>query len=126
MSVREVTVVVLNHTNEELGLDESSLRLDRGEWLAPESKPPREIPAGESGIWRCKTHGLAGIEGSAHYRVVGRDPSEKVTFTWVAHFIVPNKYTHESSVEGYRIRVLGGEGRHAVAVFIFEPVALPS
>ncbi|POR35427.1 Lysophospholipase [Tolypocladium paradoxum] len=66
MTVRDLIVVVLYHTNEELSLEPESPRLDRGEWMTDtaESQPPPEIRAGESGMWRCESrHAGAGIEG---------------------------------------------------------------
>lgn len=68
MAGKELVVVVLNHTNEELKL-ESEPRLEHGEWMdAPESQPPWEIRAGESGMWRCKSRHIGtGIAGSVTY-----------------------------------------------------------
>ncbi|KFA70269.1 hypothetical protein S40285_09772 [Stachybotrys chlorohalonatus IBT 40285] len=66
MAARELIVVALNHTNEELNLEPQSPRLDHGEWMdVPESQPPQEIRAGESGIWRCKSRRIGtGVEGA--------------------------------------------------------------
>lgn len=121
MTARELIVVVLNHINEELNLEPESAHLDRGEWTTdtPESEPPLEIRAGESGMWRCKSrHVGAGIEGSATYRIVGYGPNDKVTLSWDVRYVGPNKFSHSCEADEFTVRVLGGSGRQAVAVFV--------
>merc|ERR1712000_758862 len=121
MAARELIVVVLNHTNEELNLEPESLRLEHGEWMdAPDSQSPQEIRAGESGMWRCKSRHIGtGIEGSVTYRIVGYGTNDRVTLTWNVHYVGPNKFHHSCATEEFTVRVLGGAGKQAVAVFVF-------
>ncbi|KAJ9419353.1 hypothetical protein FOXG_07242 [Fusarium oxysporum f. sp. lycopersici 4287] len=96
MAVRELIVMVLNHTNEELNLESESPRLGHGEWMdTPESQPPQEIRAGESGMWRCNScHIGTGIEGSVTYRIAGYGTNNRVNLTWNVHYVGPNKFHH--------------------------------
>uniref|UniRef100_A0A0D2XTD3 Uncharacterized protein n=1 Tax=Fusarium oxysporum (strain Fo5176) TaxID=660025 RepID=A0A0D2XTD3_FUSOF len=84
MATRELLVVILNHTNEELNLEPQSPSLDHGHWIdAPDSRPPQMILAGESGMLRCKSsHIGGGVQGSVTYRVVGFEANNRVTFLW--------------------------------------------
>ncbi|KAK7211668.1 hypothetical protein V2G26_018846 [Clonostachys chloroleuca] len=123
MAARELTVVILNHTNEELQLEPNSPQLDHGKQLNPESPPPPYILAGESVIWSFKsTHIGAGIQGHVTYRMVGFEEDALVTFSWNVHVVSANKFCHSTTLEGFTTRVFGGAGKQGVAVFIFEPI----
>ncbi|KAI8713949.1 hypothetical protein NCS52_01113700 [Fusarium sp. LHS14.1] len=108
MASGELLVVILNHTNDELDLEPDSLT---------------QILAGESGMLRCKSsHVGAGVSGSVTYRVVGYEESYKVTFLWSVPYVGQNKFDSLCAAEGFAVRMLGGKGNQAVAVFVFEPV----
>ncbi|KAH7133741.1 hypothetical protein EDB81DRAFT_887553 [Dactylonectria macrodidyma] len=122
MVVREVVVVVLNHTNEELDLQPDSPHLEHGEWIATTESPPQEILAGESGMWRCQpSHIGTQIEGSVTYRIVGYGAANAVTFAWKTSLVEPNKFRYSCAAEDFDVKVIGGGGMQAVAVFVFEP-----
>jgi hypothetical protein len=120
-AIRELIVVVLNHTNEELNLEPESLRLDHGEWMdGPESQPPQDIRAGESGIWRCKScHIGRGFTGGVTYRVAGYGTKNSVALTWDVRYAGPNKFHQSCTAEEFAVRVLGGSGKLAIAIFVF-------
>lgn len=122
MAARELTVVLLNQTNEELALDPQSPRLDQGVWMTdtPESEPPLEVRAGESGIWRCKSRHVGdGTVGAVSYRIVGYGDNDKLTLSWDIRYVGANKFEHTCETSEFTVRVLGGSGRQAVAVFVF-------
>lgn len=122
MAARELVVVVLNHTNEELSLEPGSARLALGEWTAgtPESQPPAGIRAGESAMWRCRSRRLgAGTAGSVAYRIVGYGAQSRVSFSWDVHYLTPSRFAHACDSDEFAVRALGGSGRQAVAVFVF-------
>ena len=122
MASRELIIVFLNYTNEELKLDPESLRLEQGEWGTDtkESQPPSEIRAGESGLWRCKSpHVGAGTVGSVTYQIVGYGEGGGVTVSWDVRYVGPSKFEHSCQAGEFATRVLGGSGRQAVAVFVF-------
>lgn len=125
MATRELLVVILNHTNEELDLEPESPNLEHGQWMdTPESRPPTEILAGESGMLRCKSsHVGAGVEGSATYQVVGYKTNHKVTFLWNVPYVGQNKFDCLCAAEGFGVRVLGGKGNQPVVVFVFGKLA---
>jgi hypothetical protein len=121
MAARELIVILLNQTNEELTLDPGSARLEHGEWMTdtPEAEPPVEVRAGESGMWRCRSpHVGAGTMGSVMYRIVGYGENDKITLSWDIRYVGPSKFDHEVESDEFAIRVLGGSGRQAVAVFV--------
>lgn len=122
MAARELIVILLNQTNEELTLDPQSPQLDQGEWMTdtPESEPPVEIRAGESGMWRCKSkHVGAGTVGSVSYRIVGYGDNDKISMSWDIRYVGPSKFEYAVESKDFAMRVLGGSGRQAVAVFVF-------
>ncbi|KAK9445441.1 lysophospholipase Plb1 [Metarhizium brunneum] len=125
MAARELIVTFLNHTNEELSLVPGSVRLDHGEWMTgtPESEPPREIRAGESGMWRCKSrHVGSGTVGAVDYRICGYGEKDKISVSWDVRFVTPSKFEHKVESDEFAIRVLGGNGWPAVAVFVLAAV----
>ncbi|KAH7145568.1 hypothetical protein B0J13DRAFT_607215 [Dactylonectria estremocensis] len=120
---RELVVVVLNLTNEELSLFPESPNLSHGKWMDdPGSRPPQEIRAGESGMWRCQAEHIGvQIEGSASYSIVGYDYNVRVTFTWKIYSVRPNEFNQSCAAEGFEIQVIGGGGRQPVVVYVFKP-----
>lgn len=121
MAARELIVIFLNHTNEELSLEPGSAHLDHGEWMTgtPESEPPKEIRAGESGMWRCKSrHVGLGTVGAVSYRIVRYGEKDKISLSWDVRYVVPSKFKHTVESDEFAIRVLGGSGSPAVAVFV--------
>ncbi|KAH7142529.1 hypothetical protein DER46DRAFT_542682 [Fusarium sp. MPI-SDFR-AT-0072] len=113
MATRELLVIILNHTNEELNIEPQSPSLDHGHWIdTPDSRPPQMILAGESGMLRCK--------GSITYRVVGFDANNKVTFLWNVPYVGPNKFDCSCATDAFTVKVMGGRGNQAVVVFVFE------
>lgn len=122
MAARELLVVILNHTNEELNLQPESPTLKHGNLMdSPDSRPPLEILAGESGMLRCKSnHVGVGVEGSITYRVVGFGANNGVTFVWNVPYIGPNKFDGYCAVDGFTVTVLGGRGNQAVVVFVLS------
>lgn len=121
MTARELLVVILNHTNEELNLEAESPSLKHGLWMdTQDSRPPQEILAGESGMLRCKSRHLGtGIEGSVTYRIISFEGDNKVTFLWNVYYLGQNKFYFSCGVGGFTVRTLGGQGSQAVAVFVF-------
>ncbi|RGP58137.1 hypothetical protein FSPOR_11920 [Fusarium sporotrichioides] len=124
MAARELLVVILNHTNEELNIEPGSPFLYHGDLMeTPDSRPPQQILAGESGLLRCKSsHVYGAIDGSVSYRVVGMEFNNTVAFSWSMPHVGPNKYDCSCSRDDFSIKVLGGRGNQAVAVFVLEPV----
>lgn len=122
MTARELLVVILNHTNEELNLQPDSPTLKHGHLMdAPDSRPPLEILAGESGMLRCKSiHAGAGVEGSVTYRVVGFQANNGVTFMWNVPYLGPNKFDCSCAVDDFTVSILGGRGNQAVVVYVFS------
>ncbi|KID84428.1 lysophospholipase Plb1 [Metarhizium guizhouense ARSEF 977] len=123
MAARELIVILLNYTNEELAMDPQSPHLEQGEWMTdtPESQPPAEIMAGESGMWRCKSrHVGAGTVGSVSYRIVRYGEKDKITLSWDIRYVGSSKFEYTVEAEEFTMRVLGGGGKQAVAVFVFE------
>lgn len=120
MAARELTVVFLNHTNEELNIEPESPSLDHGDWMeTSEARPPQEILAGESGMLQCKSSRMYGaINGSVSYRLVGVEMNNKVTISWSIPHIGPNNYDWSCPQDLFNIKVLGGRGNQAVAVFV--------
>jgi hypothetical protein len=77
------------------------------------------IRPGESVLWRCKSTGVAkGIEGSVTFHMSGHPPHDKVRFTWKNRYFGPNAYYAQTTRDGYKIEVEGGEGARAVVVFV--------
>jgi len=71
MASRELLVVTLNYTNEELNIEPESPSLDHAHWLdTSDSQPPLKILAGESGMLHCESNHIGrGFEGSVTYVV---------------------------------------------------------
>ncbi|KNB04609.1 lysophospholipase [Fusarium oxysporum f. sp. lycopersici 4287] len=128
MATRELLVVILNHTNEELNLEPQSPSLDHGHWIdAPDSRPPQMILAGESGMLRCKSsHIGGGVQGSVTYRVVGFEANNRVTFLWNVTYVGPNKFDYSCAIDAFTVKVLGGRGSQAVVVFVFAFLVSPA
>lgn len=82
MTTRELIVVILNHTNEELNLEPQSPSLERGHWLdSLDIRPPSMMLGGESGVLRCQSnHVGGGVEGSITYHIVGFEQKKKVVY----------------------------------------------
>jgi hypothetical protein len=121
MASRELLVVILNHTNEELNIEPESPSLDHAHWLdSTDSRPPQEILAGESGMLRCESNHIGrGFEGSVTYRIVGFEMNNKVTFSWNIPYVGLNKYNCSYPADAFTVKVLGGRGNQAVVVFVF-------
>ncbi|CEI68173.1 hypothetical protein FVEN_g12227 [Fusarium venenatum] len=123
MTTRELLVVILNHTNEELNTEPEWPTVTHGHFIKdPEIPPPQTILAGESGMLRCKSDHLGGgIEGSITYRIVGFGPRNEVKFMWSVPYIGVNKFSAASAIPDFTVHALGGHGSQAVVVFIFQP-----
>ncbi|KAM5364592.1 hypothetical protein ACJZ2D_011448 [Fusarium nematophilum] len=124
MTTRELLLVILNQTNEELSLEPGSLSLGRGEMMdTPDSKPPQEILAGESGMLRCKSSHIGrGVEGSITYQIVGYEGENRVKFVWDVPYLGANHFAGSSLADGFMVKILGGQGSQAVVVFVFTPI----
>jgi hypothetical protein len=122
MTTRELLLVILNHTHDNLSLEPESLRLSHGELMdTPDSRPPQEILAGESGMLRCKSSHIGrGFEGSVTYRIVGYEADNRVTFAWNVHYIGTNHFGCPCMADGFMVRILGGQGSRAAVVFEFS------
>lgn len=120
MTTTQLTVVILNHTNEELELVPDLMRVESGEMVkADEYTPPKQILAGESAILPFKSiHIGSGIQGEVTYRMTGFEEEASVTFTWNVHLVSANKFTHSCTLDEFNTRLLGGGGKQAVAVFV--------
>jgi hypothetical protein len=126
MATRELLVVILNHTNEELNTEPEWPALTHGHFeKAPDLPPPQTILAGESGMLRCKSsHIGSGIEGSITYRIVGFGPRNEVTFSWSVPYVGVNRFNAASAIPNFTVNILGGRGNQAVVVFVFGELAL--
>jgi hypothetical protein len=122
MASRQLVVVVLNQTNEELSLVPESMSLTHGKWMDdPEARPPQEIRAGESGMWRCQAEHLGvQIEGGVCYSIVGYDSNLRLTFTWRIYSVRPNEFDQSCVIEGFEIQVIGGGGMQPIVVYVFS------
>ncbi|KAH7267824.1 uncharacterized protein BKA55DRAFT_556632 [Fusarium redolens] len=121
MATRELLIVILNHTNEELNTEPEWPTLNHGHWnKTPDLQPPQTILAGESGMLRCKSsHIGGGVEGSITYRIVGFEGRNEVAFTWNVPYVGPNKFDASCAVSDFTVNILGGRGKEAVVVFVF-------
>lgn len=126
MATRELFVVILNHTNEELNTELEWPTLTHGHFIkGPDLPLSQTILAGESGMLRCKSNHLGGkIEGSITYRIVGFGPRNEVAFTWSLPYIGVNKFSAASAIPNFKVHVLGGHGNQAVVVFVLGESAL--
>lgn len=120
MASRELFVVILNQTNEELNAEVEWPTLTHGHFVKnPDLPPPQTILAGESGMLRCKSNHLGGkIEGSITYRMVGFGPRNEVVFTWSLPYIGVNRFHAASAIPNFQVHTLGGHGNQAVVVFV--------
>jgi hypothetical protein len=127
MATRELLVVILNHTNEELEIEPQSPSLDHGLWMAtPDLQPPQTILAGESGMLRCKSsHIGGGVDGSITYQIIGFEPRNKVKFVWSVPYVGVNKFDSACACPEFKIDILGGRGNQAVIVFVFSELTQP-
>ncbi|KAI7767061.1 hypothetical protein LZL87_012347 [Fusarium oxysporum] len=125
MATRELLIVILNHTNEELNTEPEWPALNHGQWnKAPDIQPPQTILAGESGMLRCKSsHIGGGIDGSITYRIVGFEGRNEVTFIWSVPYVGANKFDASSAISDFAVEILGGRGKEAVVVFVFAKMA---
>ncbi|KAH7200689.1 hypothetical protein BKA60DRAFT_582345 [Fusarium oxysporum] len=123
MATRELLVVILNHTNEELNTEPEWPALTHGHFeKALDLPPPQTILAGESGMLRCKSsHMGGGVEGSITYRIVGFGLRNEVTFMWSVPYVGVNRFSAASAIPNFTVNILGGRGNQAVVVFVFEP-----
>ncbi|KAF5982000.1 hypothetical protein FBULB1_4502 [Fusarium bulbicola] len=123
MATRELLIVILNHTNEELIAEPEWPTLNHGQWTkAPDIQPPQTILAGESGMLRCKSsHIGGGVDGSITYRIVGFEGRNEVAFMWSVPYVGANKFDACCAVSDFTVEILGGRGKEAVVVFVFGP-----
>ncbi|SPJ74788.1 uncharacterized protein FTOL_04519 [Fusarium torulosum] len=123
MATRELLVVILNHTNEELEIEPQSPSLGHGLLMAPpDLQPPQTILAGESGMMRCKSsHIGGGVDGSIVYRIIGFEQRNKVKFVWSVPYLGVNKFDSACASPEFKVDILGGRGHQAVIVFVFKP-----
>ncbi|KAK2123339.1 hypothetical protein NOF04DRAFT_1195980 [Fusarium oxysporum II5] len=125
MAARELLVVILNHTNKEHNIKAESPSLDHGHWIdTPDSRPPREILAGESGRLRCQSSHIYGVITGSVSRVFGFETNNKVTLSWNIPCVGPNKYDCCCPRDAFNIRVLCGRGNQAVVVFVFGKLTI--
>ncbi len=89
MASRELLVVFLNQSNEELNLEAESPRVeDDRPQDDPEARPPLEIGARESGMWHCKAPHRRRDRGvCSRTRIVGHGANDKVTLAWDVHYV---------------------------------------
>lgn len=117
---RSVTILIANYTPDRLEIESESMQLCRGTWS--EDLPELGvIKPGGSVLWRCRSaHIGQGIEGFVTYRFAGQPPHDRVKFTWKNRYFGPNKYGGETSREGYKIVVEGGQGSEAFVAFVIS------
>jgi hypothetical protein len=104
-----------------LELDTDSAKLWRGKWVenVNGAAVPQLIKPGESVLWRCKSTGVAqGIEGSVTFHIAGPPPHDRIRFTWKNRYFGPNVYNVQTTRDGYKTEVEGGDGARAVVVFV--------
>ncbi|KAH7142514.1 acyl transferase/acyl hydrolase/lysophospholipase [Fusarium sp. MPI-SDFR-AT-0072] len=125
MATRELLVVILNHTNEELNTEPEWPTLTHGHFIKDSDLPsPQTILAGKSGMLRCKSNHLGGgIEGSITYRIVGFGPRNEVTFMWSVLYIGVNRFSAASAIPNFTVHTFGGHGSQPVVVFVFVLMA---
>ncbi|CAB4472733.1 hypothetical protein RhiirA5_406981 [Rhizophagus irregularis] len=91
---RRTTVVVINHTSDQLNLIPYSVNLSSGTW---EQYPSDTIsPSGGEVQWRCKAS-FARTEGSAIYQ----GAHGRITFYWANPFFNPNN-VYSVTCPGYK------------------------
>jgi hypothetical protein len=120
---RRVTILILNHTPNQLELDPESAQLRRGKWeeIVEQAAIPEAISPGGSLLLRCQSKGFArAVEGSVTCRLAGHAPHDSVRFTWKSRFLGGSAYTAQTSREGYTVDVDAGGGAKAVVVFVFS------
>ncbi|KAK5658987.1 hypothetical protein OQA88_1073 [Cercophora sp. LCS_1] len=117
---REVTVLIINDTPDQLELDSQSAQLKQGEW-GDDTPGQAVIKPGGSAMMNCRSAGIGrGAEGSVMYRFAGQPPHDRVKFSWKNRYFGPNVYDGETSREGYRVAVQGGDGADAIVAFILR------
>ncbi|KAI1027812.1 hypothetical protein LB503_011876 [Fusarium chuoi] len=115
MATRELLIVILNHTNEELIAEPEWPPLNHGNWNK----------TGESGMLRCKSsHIGGGVDGSITYRIVGFEGRNEVAFMWSVPYVGANKFDACCAVSDFTVEILGGRGKEAVVVFVFGPAKM--
>jgi hypothetical protein len=119
---RRVTILILNHSPNQLELDPESAQLRRGKWEeAGEAVVPDAITPGGSLLLRCRSTGFArSVEGAVTCRLAGHAPHDSVRFTWKSRYVCPSAYAAQTSREGCTIDVDAGGGANAVVVFVFR------
>ncbi|CZR40523.1 uncharacterized protein FPRO_05423 [Fusarium proliferatum ET1] len=121
MATRELLIVILNHTNEELTAEPEWPHLNRGNWTkSPDLQPPQTILTGETGMLRCKSSHIGeGIDGSITYRIIRFEGRNELAFMWSVPYVGANKFDACCAVSDFTVEVLGGRGKEAVVVFLF-------
>ena len=116
---RGLSLLIVNHTAEQLELQGDNTQLWRGKW-GKGSPVSGVIEPGGCATWSCSSAGVAhGLAGYVTYRFVGDPPHDRIRFSWKSRYFGPNAYSAETSREGLRLMVKGGGGAHAfVALFI--------
>ena len=117
MAARSTSIVLHNHTTEDLTL--TSTDLPHGAWTVP---PPDGIGPGADGAWESESDGIAtGTEGSAVYAIGGQGDSVRID--WDNPFGGTNKYTFNLS-SGWAIYQSGWEGNNVSVEYTLEPSTL--
>ncbi|KAG9505066.1 hypothetical protein J7337_002032 [Fusarium musae] len=126
MATRELLIVILNHTNEELIAESEWPPLNHRGWSKTlDLQPPQTILAGESGMLRCKSsHIGGGVDSSITYRIVGFEGRNDVAFIWSVPYVGTNKFDACCAVSDFTVEILGGRGKEAVVVFVFGPAKM--
>ncbi|SCN81451.1 uncharacterized protein FFM5_02825 [Fusarium fujikuroi] len=108
MATRELLIVILNHTNEELTAEPEWSHLNR-----------------ETGMLRCKSsHIGGGIDGSTTYRIIGFEGRNELPFMWSVQYVGANKFDACCAVSDFTVEVLGRRGKEAVVIFVFGPAKM--
>lgn len=117
---KSITIVLLNQTNEELALHQDSQILNNSQFISYES-PPQSILAGEYGSWVVTSISpFVHMRGYLSYGISGTVPEQTIHFYWRTSTFGLTSYHGTQAPEGYRLRILGGEGFHSTVVFIFS------
>ncbi len=117
MAARSISIVLHNHTDQDLTLTSSDL--PHGAWT---QKPPDNIDADADGSWESESDGIAtGTQGSAVYAIGG--DGDSVLISWDNPFAGTNKFSFNLS-SGYALYQDGWEGDNASIEYTLERTTL--
>ena len=121
MPLRNLTVILLNQTNEELLLDPYSHSFIKCT-LMPGTKPPNSILAGDYAVLLLtrKLIPVFHLHGSMRYVIAGSAPEQKVTFSWSSSVFRRVTFEGADIPKEFEMTYLGGQRLDTVLVIIIS------